>query len=294
MPFEEQEFLDWLKATGRGHERLAVGIGDDGAVWTGAGGAPLVAVMDSVVEGRHFRSGTPLSLVGRKALARNLSDLAAMGARPLFALASAVLPASFSVEDAREITGGMRQLGAEWNCPLAGGDTSVHDGELILCVAMLGEPFPGGPVRRSGARPGDAIFVTGRLGGAWRCDRHLAFTPRLRESELLCGQGPPSAMMDISDGLLLDLHRLADASGLGFRIDADRIPGNEDAGLEQALSDGEDYELLFTWPACRRLEVPALGLPAPATEIGLMQEAGRILVAGGRAIPAPRSGYLHG
>jgi thiamine-monophosphate kinase len=292
-PFE-RDFLNWLAKSDVHHERVTVPLGDDGAVLRISPTQSLVLAADLVAEGRHFLPDAKRFLIGRKALARNLSDLAAMGARPLAALATCALPRGESLDGAAEITQGLRSLGAEWDCPLIGGDTSTHDGGLVLSVTVIGELFGQAPVLRSGAIPGDAIFVTGALGGAWRSDRHFKFQPRLKESERLSQLGSPSAMIDLSDGLLMDLHRLADASGVGFQLDCSEIPIHEDSLLSQALTDGEDYELLFTWPADRldKLE-NGWSLATRLHRIGFIKEHERTLVSDQGIEAAPRTGFEH-
>jgi thiamine-monophosphate kinase len=292
---DEISFLRWLRETDREGARFQVGLGDDACVLS-VDGASIVVAADALAEGSHFEPDADPWLVGRKALAVNLSDLAAMGAEPLAALVTAAFPRGFDGARARRITEGMRALGAETDCPLVGGDTITHDGHLVLSVTILGRLLPGGPITRGGASAGDRIGITGAIGGSSH-GRHLTFEPRLSESRRLLALGPPSAMIDVSDGLLLDLHRIADASDLGFRLDADRIPIHPDASDDEAaLGDGEDFELLFCAPP--EVMTRILGgwdLPVPVTDIGVMTAPGsRTMLRGQRLEEAPVRGYRHG
>ncbi len=299
MPSGELAFLAWLRRTGGTAAGLEVPIGDDAAVWRLPSGEALVLAADAIAEGAHFRSGEDPRLVGRKALAVNLSDLAAMGAAPLCALATCALPRGFALPLAEALTEGLRGMGEEFGCPLVGGDTTTHDGGIVLSVSVVGTLPHGAAVLRSGARPGDLVFVSGALGGSIH-GPHLRFVPRLRESAALMELGPPTAMMDVSDGLLLDLHRLADASGVGFRIEAERVPVHADAlrherdPLRSALGGGEDFELLFTLPKERAEAVLARwNLATPITEIGEILPDGRLLVQNGHSTVAAPLGFEH-
>ena len=296
----EEGFLRWLAATSERVPELLVPPGDDAAVWSLGEDRSIVLAADAVAEGTHFRPGEDPLLIGRKALAVNLSDLAAMGAEPLCALATCSLPHGFDPALPRRLVEGIRELGSAHHCPLVGGDTIYADGPLSLSVTVIGSPLPGGPVLRSGGRAGDLLGLTGALGGSLR-GRHLRFVPRLAEARRLLELGPPSAMMDVSDGLLLDLHRLADACGLGFRLRCDDLPVHPDAGwdgrdpLQAALSDGEDFELLVAAPK----EVLARmrdewNLETPLTIIGeLIEGETRTMIRKGVERPAPRKGHVH-
>lgn len=235
---------DW-PASARG---LTLGAGDDCAVLPGGGTSgqgDLLFKTDAVVEGVHFRPDTPPSLVGRKALARALSDLAAMGGRPWSALVTLAAPPSTPVARVQAVYRGLRRLAEQYGVLLAGGET-VRAPRLMLSVALLGR-MPKGvrPVRRATAKAGHAILVTGRLGGTQK-RRHLTFEPRLEAGQWLARRKLASAMMDLSDGLGADLPKLAEASGLGFEVDPETLPRHRGASLPNALHDGEDFELLLT------------------------------------------------
>jgi thiamine-monophosphate kinase len=223
-----------------------------------------------------------------------------MGARPRLAFAAAALPRGFSNALARELTRGMAGLAARHGVVLAGGDTVSHAGGIVITTTVVGLVRSGRAITRGGAKTGDVIAVTGALGGSLARGRHLRFEPRLEESRALVALGPPSAMMDVSDGLLLDAWRLLRASGRGGRIDADRVPVHPDAGRpgaasrERALSDGEDFELLFTMPR-RRFESCARKwrLPVPIRAIGEVVARGFTLVEGGVERRVKPRGYEH-
>jgi thiamine-monophosphate kinase len=225
--------------------RVLTGVGDDCAVLRGEGKNHfLIFKTDAVVEGVHFSAKENPELIGRKALARALSDLAAMGATPLAAVITLGLPETESVSRLRAIYRGLERLAKKYGVNLVGGETTRAQ-QLFLNVALLGECRGYQPVLRSGARPGDSIFVTGKL-GATQARHHLVFEPRLAEGQWLARQKIATALMDLSDGLGADLPRLAKASGVSFQIDPARLPRARGATLAQALNDGEDYELLFT------------------------------------------------
>jgi thiamine-monophosphate kinase len=228
--------------------RVLTGVGDDCAVLRGEGCA-LLFKTDAVVEGAHFDAATPAALIGRKALARVLSDIAAMGGAPLAALVTLGLPPDESPRRLAAIYRGLEKIAREYNVALVGGETTRAK-ELFLSIALLGECRGVKPVLRSGARAGDFIFVTGRL-GATHARHHLTFTPRLAEGCWLARHGVATAMMDLSDGLGADLPRLGRASNLGYEIDPAAVPRSRGASLEAALNDGEDFELLFTVPPAR-------------------------------------------
>lgn len=233
----------------------AVAIGDDAAVVRNRG-ADSVLCVDPVVEGVHFERGTDLLLVGRKAVNRNLADLAAMGAVPDYLLVSLVLGKGLSEADLERLLRGIRAAARVGGCFVVGGDVAASRGPLVVTVTAVGH-LEGRALRRSGAGIGDAIHVTGPLGGSLE-GRHLTFRPPLAEGQWLARANvPTTAAMDISDGLLLDLWTMLSASGgLGAELFASAVPitaaARRRAGadpvraLTAALSDGEDHELLFT------------------------------------------------
>ncbi len=227
---------------------VIVGAGDDCAVLRGRRkGWYQLFKADCVVEGVHYKPSTPPVRVGWKAMARSLSDFAAMGGAPCYAVITLVLPARRSVAYARALYGGLEKAAREYSVSIVGGETSrsSRKGEAMISVALTGEVARARCVLRSGGRAGDALYVTGRLGGAVKSGRHLRFAPRIAEGAWLAAGFPLHAMMDLSDGLAKDLPRLAAASGTGFELELDRLPRNRGCSERQALGEGEDYELLF-------------------------------------------------
>lgn len=232
--------------------RVEIGIGDDGAVVRTSPRSVLVC--DPVVEGVHFTRADPLSLVGRKVVNRNLSDLAAMGATPDYLLVSLLLPAWLTREGRRRLVEGIRHAAREAASAVVGGDVAATPGPLVVTVCALGTA-PRRCLRRDGLRAGDRLHVTGPLGGS-RLGRHLRFLPQLAAGRWLAGQPMVHAAIDVSDGLLLDLAAMLAASGgLGAELDAAAIPiapaavraakASGRTPLAHALTDGEDHELLF-------------------------------------------------
>lgn len=252
MSRSEFDFIESIRRRTGSSPLVPLGIGDDAAVLAnGSAGESLVAV-DMLMDGTHFRlDETGPELVGRKSLAVNLSDIAAMGGRPVAAFLAIALPASLGRSLAERLTQGVLDLARDYGVVLAGGDTNVWNGPLVTCVTVVGQPI-GRSIQRSGAKPGDWLMVTGSLGGSL-AGRHLRFEPRVREASLLMDLVDIHAMIDISDGLAADVHHLARESGVGVTIDGDAIPISADVPgdlpheerLQHALSDGEDFELLF-------------------------------------------------
>ncbi len=246
--------------------------GDDlAAVDVPAG--PVLLGVDQVVDGRHVDLARhDLRDVGWKAMARCVSDVAAMAGRPWASLASVALPAGFGEARATELFEAVRRAAERLEAPLVGGDIAIHaapSDRLVLSITVLGIPGPAGIVRRSGARPGDALCVTGRLGGSLDPDgggRHLDFEPRVAAGlELAAALGDRlHALIDLSDGLGRDAARVARASGVALELDADRLPRNEGVDWRGAVGDGEDYELL----AAIAGDPPGAAGGVPVTVIG--------------------------
>lgn len=287
MDLSEEELLEAIRRvlSGAGDE-VRVGVGDDAAVLAPTGGE-LVITADALVEDVHFvRGRTGARDLGHKAIAVNVSDIAAMGASPRAAVCALTLPPDVEAAWAMELFGGMREACDEYGLWLVGGDLS-RGREVSIAVTVTGEVAPGRAVLRSGARAGDHVVVTGDLGGSSAglrltglrtmpteeqralIRRHLRPTARLGEAGVLAGSGA-TAMMDISDGLALDLTRLCRASGVGATIAITTVPVAHLATLEDALGGGEDYELLATMPDEGSLEAAraelkeAFGVPLVA------------------------------
>jgi thiamine-monophosphate kinase len=294
---DELALINWIRSQG-GTERpdILVGPGDDCAVLA-TGDQALLVTIDQVLDAVHVdiaRAGG--TVAGRKAMARNLSDIAAMGGVPFVAVASVTLPRSTGECLGRDIYTGLRNAADAFNCPIVGGDIAMWDHPLAISVTVLGK-MPAGqdPILRSGAHAGDAICVTGALGRSWRSGHDLTFTPRLAEAAELITRTTPTAMIDLSDGLARDLRHVCTASGCGATLDAATIPIAPDADLAGALGDGEDYELLFTVPAGAAADLAATGLAGtPVTIIGRMTEGSDLLLQtiDGTG-PLPDTGWEH-
>lgn len=240
------------RMAGRGGPEVIAGIGDDAAVVKKEGGGFLLAAVDMLVENIHFTRRVSYFDIGRKAMAVNLSDIAAMGGSPLYFLTSIGLTEEDSPEDVRELYEGMISEAGEFGAVILGGDTNRSPGCLIIDVCVIGEAEKQNLCLRSGAKPGDSVFVTGSLGNsalALEKGEYFHPAPRLREAKALLSITRPTAMIDISDGLAKDIKRLCKSSKAGAEIFAENIPAAPGASPETALGGGEDFELLFTAPA---------------------------------------------
>lgn len=231
--------------TGGKSPALVVGPGDDCAV-VDAGDPVFWQLLktDAVVEGIHFAADANPRDVGWKALCRAISDVAAMGGEPCFALITLAVSPDQKVEWVRDLYRGIRRAAKKYGVTLAGGETTRSPGPAFISVALTGRVERDRAILRTGAKEDDILLVTGRLGGSihgW----HLRFTPRVAEARWLAQHASIHAMMDLSDGLAADLPRLAEASALDYVLDLTAIPCNPDLGITAALNDGEDYELLL-------------------------------------------------
>ncbi len=300
----EFEYIDWLRKRTSGHPRVLVGPGDDCAVISTTPHVPWLVTTDMLMEGTDFvLAEAGPRRVGRKALAVNLSDIAAMGGRPVAAVVSVALPRTGAEGLAQELYEGMRSLAEAFDTALAGGDTNTWTGGLVLSATLLGEPGPQGPIRRNGARPGDWLMVTGALGGSL-AGKHLDFTPRIREGLALQEHAALHAMIDISDGLAADVNHICEESRCGAALVAEAIPISDAARtlsdgrtpLEHALGDGEDFELAF---AVAPADGERLLRTQPVSGIALYHvgiftaEPALTLVEHGQARPLPPTGYVH-
>lgn len=256
------------------NDALLVGPGDDCAVTARDEQWDTLLKTDVVVEGVHFLPDTAPERIGRKALARALSDIAAMGGLPEHALVTVLTHPSRPVEQLEGIYRGLNALAQQYGVSVAGGETSSlpTDG-LVLNIALTGRVERGRAVLRSGGCPGDKLFVSGQLGGSFASEWHLDFEPRIELARLLLNSAAcPAAMMDLSDGLGTDLPRLAAASRCGFRLDAASLPCKPGCTPEQAIGDGEDYELLMALSAPAAEALATLQLPVQLHCIGELTE----------------------
>ncbi len=310
----ENDFIAWITAQSPPTPAVRIGIGDDmaaiatespdsGALRGTGVLSPLVLLkIDQALDQVHFdlATHTPRE-AGRKAVNRCLSDCAAMACLPRAILISVALPQSAGDDFARELFLGSRDAAAVFNCPLVGGDTAIWNQRLAITVAAMGTAEHD-PIRRSGAKPGDIVCVSGQLGGSI-LGRHMTFTPRVAFSQKLATAANIHAMMDISDGLAMDYPRLLAASGCGGVVDTRRLPVHPDArnlatqdgqpAWRHALSDGEDYELLFTLAASDFPLIANLDTDVPVTAIGTVTGSGplQLILPDGTAISWPVGGW---
>jgi thiamine-monophosphate kinase len=255
-PGSEFAYISWLRQRTPKHSRVLIGPGDDTAALTVAGDRALLITTDMLLDGSCFilQEAGPRR-VGRKAMAVNLSDIAAMAGRPTGAVVSVGLPRQGGRELAEQLYDGLREIADAFDVPIVGGDTNSWNGPLVVSVTVIGEATSRGPVRRNGAKPGDWIIVTGPLGGSI-LGKHLDFSPRVNEALALHEFCNIHSMIDISDGLAADLHHICEESSCGAVLRAERIPLAGPAheltardgrpAIEHALGDGEDFELVFT------------------------------------------------
>ena len=299
----EFAFIDWLRRRTPSAARVRIGPGDDAAALDWPAGANCLVTTDMLLEGSCFLlAEAGPRRVGRKAMAVNLSDIAAMAGRPVAAVVSVGLPRSGGRKVAEELYLGLREVADAFDTAIIGGDTNSWDGPLVINVTLLGEAVPPGPVRRSGAKPGDLLLATGSFGGSI-LGKHLDFTPRVREALLLHAAAELHAMIDVSDGLAADVFHLCEESGCGALLRAKAIPiaaaaherKDGRSPLDHALGDGEDFELVFAAkPADARRLLAAQPLQGIAlTEIGEIVESGLWLEEGGKRRALSPVGYVH-
>ncbi len=302
-------------------EWLVVGIGDDAAVIEPERNRLQVLTVDAVVEGVHFdRAFTPPAAIGHRALAVNLSDLAAMGAEPRLALLSLALPPALSCEDFDAMLDGLTALAAQHRVHVVGGNLTRSPGPLMLDITVAGSVKRRQALQRKGARPGDLVFVTGALGAAaaglqmlssgtsaaQSCvDRYLRPEPRVREGLLLARNRAATSCMDLSDGLADAVHKIAAASRVGMTIDAAALPVDEAARAwfdanggnttSRAVTGGDDYELVFTVRPNRvgRLKALRLHGTAAITKIGVCTEDHDVTLRTGTMDAPMPQGYKH-
>lgn len=302
------------------HSRIRVGIGDDAAVLRPAPGSEMILTCDWFIQDVHFLlKKHPPDAIGWKSLARAVSDLAAMGGVPRYFLLSLALPLRQTGSWLTRFLSGLRRASKKFGCTLIGGDTT-RSGKVLVCVTVAGEVRRGRAILRCGARPGDLLFVSGRLGEAElgleairrakhpinsrspMLRKHLYPEPRLALGRWLAEKNLPSAMMDLSDGLSTDLPRLCAASRVGGQIECAKLPlvktprhtrHQGRSPLELALHGGDDYELLFAVPNQKLERVPRLVGGIPLTPIGRLTSGREILWMdeSGRSRPLSDGGW---
>ncbi len=247
-------FINEVRRWARSGQKGLIGIGDDSAVLPAGGNDLICFTTDTIVENVHFTPQTPPRKVGWKAMAVNISDIAAMGGEPKYAVMSLTVPKRILFSYLKELYRGTLGCGRRFNVALVGGDT-VKGREFSVTLSLIGFVKKRELTLRRGARAGDDIFVTGSLGGSIS-GKHLGFTPRMAESRFLAKRFQPNSMIDVSDGLIQDLGHILEESHAGAEIWLDKIPisaearrrskGLREAALSSACHDGEDFELLFT------------------------------------------------
>jgi thiamine-monophosphate kinase len=289
LPLVEKALIRRIRLRS-GRARGGLGIGDDCASVRIPPGHEALVTTDFSLEGVHFiRKLQPAASIGHRCLLRGLSDIAAMGGEPLTVFLSLAVPGTLPQSWVNEFLEGLLTLAKEFGVTLAGGDTAKSPGKVLADIVVLGSVPRGKAILRSGARPGDRIFVTGTLGGAATTlgmllqgqrkkipaadmESYLYPVPRIEVGRILRKKGLASSMIDISDGLSTDLDHICEESGVGAEINSEAIPRachgklRKEVDLASALHGGEDYELLFTAPPNKR--VPPRISNIPITEIG--------------------------
>jgi len=291
----ETEIIDRIRLQSRKnyrHKTLIRGIGDDCAILRPSAGEDLVFTSDFVLEDRHFTLAThSAGAIGEKALARSLSDLAAMGAEPVFCLVSLAVPAKLGAVFVGRFYKGLLRIASKYSISLAGGDLARFD-KVIADVMCCGRVPRGKSLLRSAAKPGQRIYVTGKLGTAahaFTAGKPILPVPRIETGIALRKLGV-SAAIDLSDGLSLDLARLCQESQVSAEISSHLLPIARHATLGEALHGGEDYELLFT--AAPQVNVPSAVGKLPIREIGRVARGrpGVVLMDGN---PLQSKGFDH-
>ncbi|WP_372720187.1 thiamine-phosphate kinase [Novipirellula sp.] len=299
----EQSFLAYLRGRCRSLPQVAVGIGDDAAVIQPPQ-ANLIACTDQIIDGVDFDSSEhAYADAGYKAMAINLSDIAAMGAVPKSALVTLALPKQNATRIAGDVYEGILQAATEFQLAIAGGDISTYNGPLSVSITLLGDIPTGDPWLRSGAKENDAVLVTGFVGGSI-LGRHLRPTPRVDLAHRLREMVDVHAAIDISDGLSLDLDRLCAASGVGVELNIPAIPIHDDAIMlaeksgrtpfEHAWSDGEDFELILTMSQADADKVLAMDHECEITQIGtILGRTGLWKRVAAKLVRLSPQGYIH-
>ena len=302
----EFDLINWIRSQTTSREPVLLGIGDDCAVVNTSGRGQLVISTDTLLDGTHFvlQECTPEE-IGRKAILSSLSDIAAMGCVPACSLVSFVFPAHIEDVYCKKLYDAIVAAAQTFDVQVIGGDIVCGNCPLNINITVIGFSMDLVPIKRSGAKVGDAIMVTGRLGGSI-LRKHLCFTPRINEGILLNRMFAINSMIDISDGLLIDLNHILTESEVGAVIDESAIPIADAAyklaklskkeAISHAMCDGEDYELLFTLSMIQAEQLLQSDLfPVSLTKIGYIKNSSGFLIKGfdGKVEPASLGGYEH-
>ncbi|MGH9511627.1 MAG: thiamine-phosphate kinase [Terriglobales bacterium] len=315
MPVAEKALIRGIRRRA-GRSRGVIGVGDDCACIRIPDGHEALVTTDFSLEGIHFRrEWQPAASIGHRCLLRGLSDIAAMGGKPLAAFLSLALPQRLPQAWTDQFLDGLLKLAGEFEVTLAGGDTAKSPGKILADIVVLGSIPKGRAILRSGARPGDRIFVTGALGGAAATlamlregdpkkitatdlNQYFYPTPRIEVGRILLAKRVASSMIDISDGLSTELAHICEESGVGAEIDPNAIPralhkkSCTEVDLQTALHGGEDYELLFTARPQKKIPPRIVGIPV--TAIGqIVRDRGMRLVARGKSRKLRPGGWEH-
>ncbi|MDP8253768.1 MAG: thiamine-phosphate kinase [Candidatus Kaelpia aquatica] len=272
-----------------------IGIGDDAAVLPYKKGEKLLFTTDTIIEGRHFiKNRLSPYYIGRKAMAVNISDIAAMGGEPLYAVVNLGIKKLDKVFVSK-LYRGIKNIAEKYDIKIVGGDT-VKSNSLFLAIAMVGKVKSIYLLTRSGAKVGDAIYVTGTIGGAASSSKHYKFNPRLKEAQWLSSNFKINSMIDITDGLILDLSRLCKASDKGAILDKRLIPlSARAASFSSAVREGEDFELLFTASGKSNIpgSIPGCGLKVRSIGNITEKRGGILIQEAGRMRKVKVEGYDH-
>jgi len=312
VPLKEKLLIDRIRRTARGNRSVGTGIGDDCAVLRLPRSHEALVTTDFSLEDVHFRrEWHPSDSVGHRCLARGLSDIAAMGGVPRAAFLSLALPPDLSQKWVDQFVAGLLKLAKRYSVPLAGGDTAQSPAGILADIVVLGSAPAGKAILRSGAKPGDLLYVTGALGSSSSAlnrlrdgeklkpkshPKHFYPEPRIAIGQFLREKKLASAMIDISDGLSTDLAHICDESKVGAVVYGNSLPmanGLGDGGLQLALHGGEEYELLFTAKPGRRIPKEIGGVPI--TRIGEMVREKQMKLAqpDGTAMILRSAGWQH-
>jgi len=304
LPLTEKSLIAGIRSRAHGARAVALGIGDDCAVLRVPSGHEILVTTDFSLEGVHFRTEWhPPEIIGHRCLARGLSDIASMGGQPLAAFLSLALPPGTPKSWIDRFLKGLLKLADNFHVSLAGGDTAESRKGILADIAVVGSVAKNKAIRRSGAKAGDRIFVTGELGGSAATlnllfsgrplqpkefPQHFHPVPRIEIGRLLREHRMASAMIDISDGLSTDLAHICEESGVGAEIIAEAIPLSSigrplrPVDLKFALHGGDDYELLFTVPRAKKIPRRIAGVPL--TQIGRITRGKEMLLVDERGI----------